>query len=81
VRRGAHRTCPHIRYSYLPDNLFSRKERNGCKHYSLSRNTALYINPKTAVNASNAKNIVVMDFHPPSFVNILLEDEWSMMRS
>jgi hypothetical protein len=64
-----------------PATSFLARRENGFLYYSPSRNAALYITPKTAVSASSAKNIIVMDFHPPSLANILLENEWSMMRS
>lgn len=43
--------------------LFSDHGRDdGFLYYSRSMNAALYVTPKTAVNASNAKNNVIMAF-------------------
>jgi hypothetical protein len=42
-------------------SLFERGD--GSPYYSRSRYTALYITPRTAVRASNAKNIVIIDLH------------------
>jgi hypothetical protein len=68
--------------------LFSDHGRDdGSLYYSRSMNAALYVTPKTAVNASNAKNNVIMAFtsfnllHLPNLIkSILLEHECAMTK-
>lgn len=56
-----------VRALYLrgTESSFSIGGQTVLFYCSRSRNAALYITPKTAVSASNAKNIVIMLLHPP----------------
>jgi hypothetical protein len=48
---------------FIRSLLVESREETVLLNYSRSRYTALYIAPRTAVRASNAKNIVIIDLH------------------